>query len=137
MTLTKIKKSKKSLKISLYHWRTVWKIGSHAKYIIFLKYRDYYYHTNNICLTPYRNRSICADQLQLLILMIVLSKFVHLVAQVQDESKNKIHQTHADQLCGYCEDDLSLAAGSIFLFGTSFREDLVMKIFLRPFFLFC
>ena len=24
--------------------RTVWKIGSHAKYIILLKYRDYYYH---------------------------------------------------------------------------------------------
>ena len=25
----------------------------------------------------------------------------------------------------------------IFVSGTSFREDLVMKIFLRPFFLFC
>ena len=24
------------------HWRTVWKIGSHAKYVILLKYRDYY-----------------------------------------------------------------------------------------------
>ena len=25
------------------HRRTVWKIGSHAKYVILLKYRDYYY----------------------------------------------------------------------------------------------
>ena len=26
------------------HWRTIWKIGSHAKYVILLKYRNYVYY---------------------------------------------------------------------------------------------
>ena len=26
------------------HRRTVWKIGTHAKYVILIKYRDYYYY---------------------------------------------------------------------------------------------
>ena len=42
--LQKVKKSEKSLIIInvCIHRRTVWKIGSHAKYVILLKYRDYY-----------------------------------------------------------------------------------------------
>ena len=40
--ITKIKKSEKSLIIiNVYiHWRTVWKIGSHAKYVILLNKGD-------------------------------------------------------------------------------------------------
>ena len=38
-TLTK--KSPTMINVCI-HWRTVWKIGSHAKYAILLKYRDYY-----------------------------------------------------------------------------------------------
>ena len=45
-TLTKIKKSEKSLIIInvCIHWRIVWKSGNYAKYVILLKYRDYYYY---------------------------------------------------------------------------------------------
>ena len=44
-TLTQ-KSPKKSLIITnvCIHRRTVWKIGSHAKYVILLRYRDYYYY---------------------------------------------------------------------------------------------
>ena len=39
-------KSDKSLIIIIvcFHRRTIWKIGSHAKYVILLKYRNYYYY---------------------------------------------------------------------------------------------
>ena len=45
-TLTNIKKSEKSLIIInvCIHRRTVWKTGNYAKYVILLKYRDYYYY---------------------------------------------------------------------------------------------
>ena len=45
-TLTKINKSEKSLIIInvCIHRRTVCKTGSYAKYVILLKYRDYYYY---------------------------------------------------------------------------------------------
>ena len=45
-TLAKINKSEKSLIIInvCIHRRTVLKTGSYAKYIILLKYRDYYYY---------------------------------------------------------------------------------------------
>ena len=45
-TLTKIKMSENS-PIIIYvriHRRTVWKTGNYAKYVILLKYRDYYYY---------------------------------------------------------------------------------------------
>ena len=44
-TLTKMKKVRKKSddnQCLCIHRRTVWKIGSHAKYVILLKYRDYY-----------------------------------------------------------------------------------------------
>ena len=45
-TLTKINVRKKSLIIvnGCIHRRTVWKTGNYAKYVILLKYRDYYYY---------------------------------------------------------------------------------------------
>ena len=45
-TLTTKNVRKKSLIITnvCIHRRTVWKIGSHAKHVILLKYRDYYYY---------------------------------------------------------------------------------------------
>ena len=45
-TLTKQKKSEKSpiiINVCI-HWMTVWKTGNHAKYVILLKNRDYYYY---------------------------------------------------------------------------------------------
>ena len=49
-TLTKKVKKKRSLIIInvCIHQRTVWKTGSYAKYIILLKYRDYYYYYYSI-----------------------------------------------------------------------------------------
>ena len=46
-TLAKINKSEKKSPIIInvcIHRRTVWKTGSYAKYVILLKYRDYYYY---------------------------------------------------------------------------------------------
>ena len=50
-TLTKQSKSEKSLIIInvCIHRRTVWKTGNHAKYVILLKYRDYYYYYYYYC----------------------------------------------------------------------------------------
>ena len=45
-TLTQKKVRKKSpiiINVCI-HWRTVWKTGNHAKYVILLKHRDYYYY---------------------------------------------------------------------------------------------
>ena len=49
-TLAKINKSEKSpiiINVCI-HRRTVWKTGSYAKYVILLKYRDYYYYYNSL-----------------------------------------------------------------------------------------
>ena len=44
ITSLKKKRSAKCLIYACIHWRTVWKIGSHAKYLILLKYRYHYYY---------------------------------------------------------------------------------------------
>ena len=43
LTKSLIRKCPKIINVCI-HRRTVWKIGSHAKYVILLKYRDYYYY---------------------------------------------------------------------------------------------
>ena len=47
LTLQNLQKKSQIIINVCIHWRTVWKVGSHAKYVILLKYRDYYYYAPN------------------------------------------------------------------------------------------